>query len=120
MGAKELGKLIGKDMNEQDRIKTQFGSSNVAYYIKLFADAIKMKDRGLKVTEIVLDTANSFILGHPQAGVLGTSKLGRTVSSTTTSRVVHPNRTYVDNLNDDFWIDTGSSTASVTGGEVVF
>ncbi len=112
MGVKELGKKIGKDMNEQDRIKTQFGSSDAAYYIKLFTDEFSIKDRGVRIQEIVLDTTNTFVLSHPSAGILGTSKLGRTVSSTTYSRVIHPNRTYVDNLYDTFFKDTTNTNAA--------
>jgi len=144
MGVKELGKLMGKDMNEQDRIKTQFGSSDVAYYIKLFTDNMGIKDRGARIKQKSIagdtliwgspvfgiwgtgkwgNTTNiSFVLGNAAAAILGTSKLGSQSSAYSLIRVVHPSRIYVDTLYTTFFKDTTAATNATWGttGTVTF
>jgi len=67
------------------------------------------------------DTATySFILGHSGAGILGTSKLGSNVSSWETTRVVNPNRKYIDNLLGTTFKDTSSTATWTGGGQITF
>lgn len=57
-------------------------------------------------------TNQSFILGHPTAGVLGTSELGSQSSSPVVVRVVNPNNTFIERFRDITFKDTLETTAT--------
>jgi hypothetical protein len=73
---------------------------------------IKPRRRYIKLKKEVLDLDNSFVLGHPLAGILGTSKLGGTITATTYPKVIQGNMTYNEFAYDTDFHDAVNSTAT--------
>jgi len=62
-------------------------------------------------------TNTSFILGNSLAGVLGISTLGSQSSVYIVSEIINPNRIWrwlLTSIENDYWVDTGVTTATVT------
>lgn len=134
--SEELGKLIGKsiadtaDMN-QSMSHPAGQDTNIifptdTFEVKELATRTKQLDVGGDVliwgssdfgvwnTRNWGDSATvGFVLGHADLGVLGTSKLGASVSSAVTIRVISPNDTYNEYFSTREYEDTTNTTATV-------
>ena len=124
---KELGKMLGKDMSDQDTIKTQFGYGDTIAFFELFTDQINLKDRGLRVQKQAYDTTSGISLwGFGSADGYydwGSGKWGTREDAFLDKeiiRAIHPNKTYIDKFQDNFWLDTSSTNASLTDDGLVF
>lgn len=74
-------------------------------------------------TQDIRDVGNefSFVLGHPDGGVLGTNQLGDRRQAAVTVFVQQSSNIYNENFNDTDFKDTGNTTATWTGtGSVTF
>lgn len=109
--------------NVEERLKRieeeQFQNQDViVQYIELENDGnFKPRPRYFKLLKDVVDLNNSFILGHPTAGVLGTNPLGVTYDSQNVLQtLIQGNMTYEEYVYDTDFHDSGNSTATFTTG----
>jgi len=58
----------------------------------------------------------TFILGSSLAGILGSNKLGSTLSSWETIRVINSDNRFVDIFSTDTFVNTDNTTATVDTG----
>lgn len=105
---KTLAKELTQNNKDKDLIKTQFASADISAYFQFFKDELEVLDRGIRVK--TRDASTDTLWG---LGTWGTDSWDDAFDNDlVTVRVVHPNRTYIDNLNDDFFKDTSNTTAT--------
>jgi hypothetical protein len=80
---------------------------------------IELKQRYLKVDKKTI-MADSFIVSSKNYGILGTSKLGGGYNNQTQLRVLHPNNIYTETFIDADFKDATQTTATWSGGSLVF
>lgn len=95
------------------RLEEEMGQNqDILIHVLDYSRVLPLGRRSMEVQKTVLDLDNSFVLGHPTAGVLGTSKLGRTVDSgPTTVKITQGNNTYREFVYDEDFNDSGNTTA---------
>jgi len=110
---------IGEELRDKDDFKSEKDLGNLKSMVLISSPRkVKPKHRHTIVKKKSIE-GDTFILGHPTAGILGTSKLGDSGNPWVTTRVVNPDRKYIDNLLGTTFKDT-SSTATWTGGQITF
>jgi len=118
----EIGKIIGQDRRRLEiDDEAQIGPFGNVSYFELPTETIYIDPVSIRVENIYYDLGSTFILGHPVAGVLGSSRLGRVE----TNRIrVGENKIFEDfteNFNDTAYLDNSNTTASGWGtGSIVF
>jgi len=83
----------------------------------------KYRRRYMEVQKTELDLDNSFVLGHPDAGVLGTDILGKTTNTADVPvKIVQGQNTYKEYIYDTDFHDAVNSTAtfSEVSGDIHF
>lgn len=109
--------IAGQLTEQRNNLSEKELGSQYTYLLLLRRRKVNIKHRHLIMKQ--KDIANAFILGHPTNGILGTGGVGLgegTRGDYSFLRVVNPNRTYIDYLQGDLFNDTGSTTATWTGG----
>ena len=109
----ELGELIARQQLDRDEIWHQLPArGRYNPILKRFRETLMVRD----VHTIVKTRAinDSFILGHPINGILGSTsiRLGDFRSDWQIVRVVHPDNTYIEKFYDDIFKDEGNTTAN--------
>jgi len=138
---REDDEIINESMRDKDAFKSERELGNLKTQILLLSKRqidpndrhFIVKERNIGSTVLIWGSVpfgdwgtqqwgstlqQSFILGHSGAGLLGTSEMGSKQSSFATTRVVNPNRKFIQRFNGTFFKDT-STTATWTGGGLI-
>lgn len=112
---RRLEEEIGKN---QDRLIQIFDYSH----------DITLQRRYIKLQKTILDLNNSFIVGHSSAGILGTSKLGRSVATAAYTSKLHQgdniyreycyDEDFHNSINSSATFDTTNKKIDFTAGQV--
>ena len=91
------------------RIEEQFQQdTDFIVHVSTLSHTITPSKRYLRITKRSVE-ADGFILGHPDYGILGTSKFGSPFGSESVERVIWPSQTYKEQFFDDEFKETGGT-----------
>ena len=109
MADNEIIKIKKDALMTKDQLSPSAGTTQTL--IVGARETIMVEEGPLKLSD--LDIGDSFILGHPTLGVLGTSKLGYRGGTTTLLSVVNYNNRFNENFRDTDYIDLTTSTGTL-------
>jgi len=110
---------IGRSIRKSNEVDADIGKiSDELILPGGFDERINVHINGVRHVGQETDFPNSFILSNPRGNVLGTNVLGVTETKTTI-KVYNGENTYYETFNNSDFVDTGSTTATTTYGNMI-
>lgn len=118
----EVGKIIGEDRRRLEvDDEAQIGPFGNVSYFELPRETIYVDPVSIREDRVYPDVGSTFILGHPTAGVLGSSRLGYVEDSRTRVGESKIFEDFTEDFGDTAYLDSSNTTASGWGsGSIVF